>query len=86
MMADKLPVNIKGWTSDCIEKYLKKHMSNSKYNEADVEKIKNQNTDGEASLGLTIQILTIDNGPFKIKYGNATDIMKLVGKLKGKTW
>ena len=32
----------------------------------------------------SIQMLTNENGPFKIKFGNATDIMELVEKLKEK--
>ncbi|CAG8619565.1 187_t:CDS:2 [Funneliformis caledonium] len=84
MMSDKLPANVKEWTSAHIKKYLKGHMNNSSYNEEDIEKIENQNTSGKAFLRLTIQMLTNENGPFKIKFGNATDIMELVENLKEK--
>ncbi|CAB4411098.1 unnamed protein product [Rhizophagus irregularis] len=59
-------------------------MNNSSYDKDDIEKIEKQNTGGKAFLRLTIQMLTNENGPFKIKFGNATDIMELVEKLKEK--
>jgi len=59
-------------------------MNNSSYNEDDIEKIKKQNTGEKAFLRLTIQMLINENDLFKIKFGNATDIMKLVEKLKKK--
>ncbi|PKC52488.1 hypothetical protein RhiirA1_543488 [Rhizophagus irregularis] len=84
MMSDKLPANVKDWTPAHIKKHLKRHMNNSSYDEDDIEKIEKQNTGGKAFLRLTIQMLTNENGPFKIKFGNATDIMELVEKLKEK--
>ena len=83
MISDKLS-NVKDWTSAHIKKHLKRHMNNSSYNEDDIEKIKKQNTGEKAFLRLTIQMLTNENSLFKIKFGNATDIMELVEELKEK--
>src|SRR6266511_624716 len=83
MMSDKLP-NVKNWTPAHIKKHFKRHMNNSSYNEDDIEKIEKQNTGRKAFLRLTIQMLTNENGPFKIKFGNATDIMELIEELKEK--
>ena len=82
-MSDKLS-NIKDQTSAHIKKHLKKYMNNSSYNEDDIEKIEKQNTGRKAFLRLTIQIFINENDPFKIKFGNATDIMELVEELKEK--
>ncbi|CAG8583234.1 11345_t:CDS:2 [Funneliformis mosseae] len=82
-MSDKLP-NVKYWTPAHFKKHLKRHMNNSSYNEDDIEKIEKQNIGRKAFFRLTIQMLTNENGLFKIKFGNATDIMELVEELKEK--
>ncbi|CAG8643335.1 16800_t:CDS:2 [Funneliformis mosseae] len=83
IISDKLP-NVKYWILAHIKKYLKRHMNNSSYNEDDIEKIEKQNIGRKAFLRLTIQMLTNENGPFKIKFENATDIIELVEELKEK--
>ncbi len=83
MMSDKL-LNVKDCTLTHIKKHLKRYMNNSSYNEDDIKKIEKQNTSRKVFLRLTIQMLTNENDPFKIKFGNATDIMELVEELKEK--
>ncbi|CAI2179592.1 9934_t:CDS:2 [Funneliformis geosporum] len=83
IMSDKLPTNVKDWTSAHIKKHLKRHMNNSSYNEDNIEKIEKQNTGGKSFLRLTIQMLTNKNSPFKIKFENATDIMEVSVELLG---
>ncbi|CAG8562472.1 5771_t:CDS:2 [Funneliformis caledonium] len=65
-------------------KHLKRYMNNSSYNEDDIEKIEKQNIGRKVFLRLTIQMFTNENGSFKIKFGNTTDIMELVEELKEK--
>ncbi|CAI2194903.1 9788_t:CDS:2, partial [Funneliformis geosporum] len=56
IMSDKLPTNVKDWTSAHIKKHLKRHMNNSSYNEDNIEKIEKQNTDEHSTF---VEVVTV---------------------------
>ncbi|GES93927.1 hypothetical protein GLOIN_2v1782831 [Rhizophagus clarus] len=80
-MAVIFPDDVRKWSPEHVKKYLENHVSSSVYNEDDIKKINEQNVHGKAFLRLTETILTNENGPFKIKFGSAIDIIELVEKL-----
>ena len=82
MMTDIPPNDVKDWSPEHVKIYLEKHIDSSVYDEDDIKKIHDQNTHGKAFLRLTEEKLTNVNGLFKIKFGNAIDIMELVEKLQ----
>lgn len=80
----EFPEDVRKWSPEHVKKYLENNLSSSIYNEDDIKKIQEQNVHGKAFLRLTEAILTNENGPFKIKFGSAIDIIELLEKLIGK--
>ncbi|CAG8832348.1 17673_t:CDS:2, partial [Racocetra persica] len=75
---DKLPENIKEWTSDHVKKFLESRMKDLDFNETDVKKIRGQDLTGRAFLRLTEEKLTRKPGLYELKPSPAESIMELV--------
>ncbi|CAG8677760.1 5041_t:CDS:2 [Acaulospora morrowiae] len=80
-MTDKLPDNVKQWTPDHVEQFLRSRIGDSNYNQADIDKIRNQGLDGRAFLRLSEEKLTRKNSLYELKSSPAEGIMELVEEL-----
>ncbi|CAG8470406.1 6567_t:CDS:2, partial [Ambispora gerdemannii] len=66
-MDDELPDDVKKWSPNHVKKFLESRMKNLDFNEADIEKIRNQDLTGRAFLRLTEEKLTRKPGLYELK-------------------